>query len=282
MEQRNPFRTSSSVPFVTGTDDLSSLHNRLCKAESAVILLCRRGNARVTIDLREYVVVPHSVMFLLPSDIINITFATKDFQMIYFACSDTLFREASFRFNPRFFHFIKENPCKEFPPPHSEPIEGLLKATAAIYADTTHRFRYEIAKNLLQVWLMDLYDKTHRWFTSEDMEGRNRQEALLKKFVSLVHAHCASEREVSFYAGMLCISAKYLTDICTSVMGKSAKKFIDEFVVLEIKVQLQNTERSIQEISDRFNFPDQSYLGRYFKRHEGISPTAYRNRSRNG
>ena len=75
---------------------------------------------------------------------------------------------------------------------------------------------------------------------------------------------------------MLCISTQYLTDICTAITGKSAKKLIDEFVLLEIKVLLQNTEFPIQEISNRLNFPDQSYLGRYFKRQMGISPSAYR------
>ena len=45
---------------------------------------------------------------------------------------------------------------------------------------------------------------------------------------------------------------------------------------LEIKVLLQSTELSMQEIADRLGFPDQSYLGRYFKRYEGMSPGDYR------
>lgn len=276
MEQRNPFRTSFTEPFITGCDNLSLLYDRLCKTESFVILLCRQGNARVMIDLHVYDILPYTVMFLLPSHIVNLISVGKDFQMAYFACSEAMFREASFRFDPRFFHFIKENPCKVFPSPHREAVEGLMNVTATVYADLNNRFRYEIAKNLLQVWLMDLYDKTHRWFTPQDMEGHNRQEELLKKFISLIHTHCASEREAGFYANTLCISTKYLTDICTAITGKSAKKLIDEFVLLEIKVLLQNTEFSIQEITNRLNFPDQSYLGRYFKRQMGISPSTYR------
>lgn len=93
-----------------------------------------------------------------------------------------------------------------------------------------------------------------------------------------MHEHCASQREVSFYADKLCISTKYLTGICKAVTGDSAKKIIDDFAILEIKVLLQSTELTVQEIADRLVFPDQSYLGRYFKRHEGMSPKEYQSK----
>ena len=50
-------------------------------------------------------------------------------------------------------------------------------------------------------------------------------------------------------------------------------------VILEIKALLQSTSLSIQEISNRLSFPDQSFFGRYFKKHTGKSPLQYRNRS---
>ena len=93
-----------------------------------------------------------------------------------------------------------------------------------------------------------------------------------------MHEHCASQREVSFYADKLCISTKYLTGICKAVTGDSAKKIIDDFAILEIKVLLQSTELTVQEIADRLGFTDQSYLGRYFKRHEGMSPKEYQSK----
>lgn len=276
MELKNPFYTSAAEPFRTNEGDLAQLYQRLYKTGSAVILLCRKGEATATVDLKVYRIIAGTAMFLFPDSIINITAASPDFQVAYFACTDHMFREASFRFPPPFFHFIKENPCKDFPVPHTHTIEEIIKAMTAIYNDHTHRFRYDVAKNLLQIWLMDLYDKTYRWFTQQDIEGHNRQDGILKKFFALIHSHCPAKREVSFYANALYISTKYLTDICSAATGKTAKKLIDEFTMLEIKVLLQNTELPIQEITDRLNFPDQSYLGRFFKRHEGISPIKYR------
>lgn len=176
--------------------------------------------------------------------------------------------------NPPFF--IKEKPCYTLPSEFTAPINGLLHATSAIYADTDHRFRNQIARNHLQSFLLDVYDKVHRLFTHKEIEGGSRPNELFHKFVALVHEYCCSQRDVVFYAGKLCISTKYLTSICRSLTGHSAKKVIDDFTAFEIKVLLQSTDLSIQEIADRLNFPDQSYLGRYFKRHEGVSPMEYR------
>ena len=50
------------------------------------------------------------------------------------------------------------------------------------------------------------------------------------------------------------------------------------FVVLEIKSMLLRTGVSMQDIADRLGFPDQSYLGRFFKRYTGMSLTEYRRR----
>ena len=80
-----------------------------------------------------------------------------------------------------------------------------------------------------------------------------------------------------FYADRLCISTRYLSTIIRSVAHSTAKEFIDRSVVLEIKMLLESTELSVQEIAYRLHFPDQSYLGRFFKKHTGVSPTEFRN-----
>ena len=141
-----------------------------------------------------------------------------------------------------------------------------------------NRFRNQIAKNHLQSFMLDIYDKCYRYFDRQEIEGGSRQDEIFKNFIALVHENCISQREVTFYASKLCISTKYLTGICKSVTGEAAKKIIDDFAILEIKVLLQSTGLTIQEIADRLGFPDQSYLGRYFKRHEGMSPKEYQSK----
>lgn len=241
-------------------------------------LLRRKGWAHATINLKDYEIVENTQVVLLPGTIIRINGCSSDFTASFFGFPKEMFMEACMRFEPIFFRFIKEQPCYVLPQENTGAINGLIRATTAIYNDRENRFRNQIAKNHLQSFMLDIYDKCYRYFVKHKIEGGTRQDEIFKSFVSLVHEHCASQREVSFYADKLCISTKYLTGICKAVTGDSAKKIIDDFAILEIKVLLQSTELTVQEIADRLGFPDQSYLGRYFKRHEGMSPKEYQSK----
>lgn len=262
--------------FIAGTYPLTQTTNRLWKLEGGVFFICRHGQASVTIDLKDYTLTPGTEVLLLPGSIFRIKRLDEDFTISLFSFPLNMFHEASFRMEPGYFGFLKEHPCYTRSERQSTMADGILQSLEAVYADKRNRYRTLIAKNLLRCCLLEIYDKSYRFFGRQQIEGSNRQDELFKKFMTLVHEHAAREREVTFYADKLCISTKYLTGICRHVSGAAAKVIIDRFAILEIKVLLQSTELSIQEISDRLHFPDQSYLGRYFKRHEGISPKEYR------
>ena len=214
---------------------------------------------------------------LLPGSILSLRSASPDFQIHYFAYSGEMMKVACFRLDPAFIHFMKENSCYTHTRLETiRPILRMIEASAAIYADKENQFRESIAQNLLQIFFLDTYDKVQRYFTKEQLEGGNRKGQLFKKFIHLVHTNCTAQRDVAFYAEQLCISTRYLSAITKEVGQISAKEIIDEFLTLEIKVALQSTNLSLKEIADRYNFPDQSFFGRYFKKHTGISPKEYR------
>lgn len=276
MERKNSERILLQKSFIAGTYNLSNATNRLWKLDGGAIFICRQGTADVSIDLKDYLLEANAQVVLLPGTIFRINRISEDFTISLFGFPRNMFHESSFRMETGFFSFLKEHPYYMLPEDNTDAAEGMMQVTAAVFADKPHRFRNLIAKNQLQCFLLDIYDKSYRYFGRSQIEGGNRQEEIFKKFIALVHEFSTSEREVTFYAGKLCISTKYLTSVCRNVSGGTAKMIIDNFAVLEIKVLLQSTELSIQEISDRLHFPDQSYMGRYFKRHEGMSPKEYR------
>ena len=65
-----------------------------------------------------------------------------------------------------------------------------------------------------------------------------------------------------------------------SVSNRTPNEWIDYYVMLELRVRLRNTEESIKQITEHMNFSSQSFLGKYFKEHAGMSPSEYRNNTK--
>lgn len=100
----------------------------------------------------------------------------------------------------------------------------------------------------------------------------------ISKDQSDIYDNCHSQRTVEYYASEQNLSPYYFSSIIKSCSGKSAMQWIESVTMTFARQYLECTELSIKEISDRLNFPDQSTFGRYFKRHEGCSPSDFRRR----
>lgn len=58
--------------------------------------------------------------------------------------------------------------------------------------------------------------------------------------------------------------------------GCSLKHYVETFLMNAIREELILTKKSIKELAAQFHFCDAYYFSAFFKRHEGISPTRYR------
>ena len=95
------------------------------------------------------------------------------------------------------------------------------------------------------------------------------------RFLNDVHEYCGTERSVAFYAGRCCLSPKYFARIITESLGKKPGDIIKASVILEAKVLLVSNDYSVQQVSDKMNFPNSSFFCKYFKSATGCSPRQY-------
>lgn len=109
----------------------------------------------------------------------------------------------------------------------------------------------------------------------------NRNEEYFAHFMKLLSAHYKQERKVDFYASKLYMTPKHLSSVVKEVSGNSPAKWIDKVVVEEIQYLLKYSNTSIKEIAYQLNFPNMSFLGKFFKRYTGLSPYHYRTRTCN-
>jgi AraC-like DNA-binding protein len=141
-------------------------------------------------------------------------------------------------------------------------------------SDEGNHFRKDLVKTLLLAMFYDLSNIIYR--VKQDDKPQTRAEVIFTKFIKLVETHFRQERRVSWYAQQLCITAKYLSETVKNVSRRTPNDWIDNYVILELRVLLRNSTKNIKEISEELNFPNQSFMGKYFKEHVGMSPTQYR------
>lgn len=104
----------------------------------------------------------------------------------------------------------------------------------------------------------------------------SRRSLQLEKFRSLIDEHMRRRWSVAQYAEQLGISAGQLSRLTRESLGKSSIDMINERVLFEAQRELVYTNGSIKQIADSLGFDDESYFGRFFRKHMGVSPHAYR------
>lgn len=275
----NPLQPTSEEEFLVGSSDLSYFDNNSNRCECGAVMVCRKGHCDITLDSYHGTIRRNHSILMLPGSLLSLKNRSDDFQVEFFSFRPALFAEAAFRIEVDFIRIIKTHPVSQLKGSAMKALNLWLQILEYSYLDRENRFRNTIIKNRLQNALLEMCDKVMRMPNIDSIRPKLSRRCAdhFNRFVTLLNEYGSREREVSFYAEKLCISTRYLSTIVQATSGRTVKSMIDDVVLLELKILLQTTDLSIQEIAYRLNFPDQSYLGRFFRKHTGQSPTAFRN-----
>jgi AraC family transcriptional activator of pobA len=102
------------------------------------------------------------------------------------------------------------------------------------------------------------------------------QQLLFQKFVQLVNTYYLEKRTVEEYADLLHVTSNYLSQAVKSSSGKNALSFINERLLNEARSLIRYTESDIAEIAWQLDFSDPANFGKFFKKHVGMTPLAFR------
>lgn len=101
-------------------------------------------------------------------------------------------------------------------------------------------------------------------------------EQQMQQFTDLVAEHGARERNVGFYAEQMHLSPNHLSALVRKQTGRSVMQWINERTVLQAKVLLRHTDRTISDIAFELNFTETTLFSRFFRRETGLTPKDYR------
>ncbi len=99
---------------------------------------------------------------------------------------------------------------------------------------------------------------------------------IIREYNFLVEQYFTTKHTVAEYASMLNKSPKTLSNLFSKIASKSPLQFIQERKLLEAKRLLRYSDKSVKEIAYEIGFEDVQTFGRFFKNHENISPTDFK------
>lgn len=247
------------------------------RLNAACLAVCNKGRCKMHINLREYEMEEGMLCIILPEQIVQQGERSDDFSGSFIAVSrdfmDVVIPTMQ-QLLPMFF-MIKERPCVCITP---EELQSFREYHSFLWSKVKVKdnpYRKEITQGLLMALFYEIYH-IYQGHVSKERLPKSRKEDLFEHFIRYVSESYKQERGVSYYAGKMFLTPKHLSTVVKEVSGKTAGEWIDSLVVLEAKALLKSSEMSIQEIADELNFANQSFFGKYFKNHTGMSPKEYR------
>ena len=145
-----------------------------------------------------------------------------------------------------------------------------------MYYSNSERYKNQMVESQLRVLMLVYAEKSTDMSPDDVLPPAGRPHEHFRNFMNLLKEHFKESREVLFYANKMCITPKHLSNVTNYVLGSHAKEVIDYYVVTQLKNTLRTTTMTIAEITEDFNFPNQSYLSRYFKKHTSMSPVEFK------
>ena len=246
------------------------------KTNFILIGLCTKGKINYRMDTEELVVHAGELLVVSERHVIDGYKCSDDMEGLCIMMSVNFFHEIikSVHDVSSLFVFARMQPVMKLEADEIATFTEYFQFIKQKISDNHNHFRKDLIRTLMLAMFYDVGNVIYRVKNFD--ESLLRSEKVFTRFLKMVEENCKRERRVSWYAQQLNITPKYLSTAVKRISGRTAVEWIESYVTMELRVLLKNSTKSIKEITEELNFPNQSFLGKYFKEHVGMTPSAYR------
>lgn len=244
------------------------------------ILICRKGKATVNINYKEWHLHEGAVITVFPNDVVELKVKSEaslfDVEMLKYNAS--LLREASLQLGQTVYSSLREDRCRQDTPVVTNIIDSMFALLKVYFNQSECTCISQLVLLQLKAFFVGFHEYLQRnpQNRPDDEVKSYRVRELFNRFMMLMERDYKLSRDVNYYADLMHITSKYLTNIVRQVAGHTPKTIIDQYVILQLKMQLQRSSQSIKEIAWEYHFTDVSFFCRYFKKHTGLTPQQMR------
>lgn len=277
-----PFRVSF---IVKRNESLFFEGQVLSNADRCGMFICERGEVEVSFEEQTYVIHRGDMYIYMAASLVRIRKIHPDTEgYLLDGNLDFLTLLANRVLNAEQILCIRNHPCLSLTEVQHHGLRHALHAyeerLRELYATKAiDAGRRMVLKELYQsLGSAFFFEVIYIYLTNKPLDPKplSNRDLVFQRFYNDLSRHYQDEREVTYYANLQCISPRYFSSLVKEASGRSASQWITQKVIAEAKALLATPDLSIKEIATRFNFPTQSFFGKYFKHYVGCSPKDYR------
>ncbi len=164
-------------------------------------------------------------------------------------------------------------------PKEEKQIESIVENIEIEYHNNQDKFSKEIIISQLST----LLKYAHRFYERQFLNRKELSHDLLEQFNQQLETYFESGQlqeqgipSIEQLAEELSVSQRYLSDNLKKETGKTTTEHLHLYLIDEAKNILLQPNKSIAEVAYELGFEYPQYFSRLFKKKEGMSPSAYR------
>lgn len=234
-----------------------------------------KGTGENIMDFKSYEVTPGSIFLMRPGQVHNWILNEKvegyvvNFSSTFF---DQLQINSSLIDQFPFFNLFPSDQMIVLSENNTDKMKAYFEDIISESSNPNGSSQIMIAAILLQIFA--LADKEID--SKAAFNKTNYNSLIFKQFIELIEANFQEIKLPKDYASLLNITPNHLNFICKQQIDLSAGEIIRNRIILEAKRLLVNFDLSIAAIAEKMNYFDNSNFVKFFKKHTGVTPEAFR------
>lgn len=257
-------------------------------SDTCGFFLCEQGTVRLLQNNHIHELQAGDVYIHTPSSFVHLLSHSRDVKGIIVKTTLDVVLPLLSKINLRSLMMLRSAPCFRLSPGQRRSIESFTQLASEKY-DHYMQCTAGILRDVLYHQLIALSEAYAFELVKCYMEGRpdmqppvSRRSDVFQNFMLSLTRNFKRERGARFYAEEQHISTRYMCALIKEESGTSVSEWVAEYVIAHSRQLLAYSNKSVKQIAQELNFPDQSFFGKYFKQHTGLSPKEFRKRKKRG
>ena len=250
------------------------------------MFICTKGEVEILLDDNRFLCTENDIVVYFPFSVLKIIYASDDLYGFMMSVDVNVVQPLLTKITDvDSILNLRQNPVTKLSQANLNAINFYIELyqkhllLSKQYAANNQRRFWQLNNLQIENVKMNLVLQIILAFTNTENKLKNtidRRDDIVRKFLNDLRDNYVEQHDVTFYASRQFLSMRYFSSVVKMRTGQTPSQWIASVLIREAKAFLTDSNLTIKEISEKMNFPNQSYFGKWFKTHVGMGPLDFK------